>query len=138
MLRVLIVDDQKTMRMIVRGLLKKMGITDVTEAESAAQVLKLLRDPGAGQFNVIISDLHMADGSGIDLCNQIRLDKVLRARRIPILLLTGESDSMLLDVARQVGVAKVLKKPVSIAELKAAIRAVIGVDVAMTSGMVDA
>lgn len=136
MLRVLIVDDQKTMRMIVRGLLKKIGITDVSEAESAAQVLKLLREPNAGQFHLIISDLHMADGSGIDLCNQIRLDKGLRALRIPILLLTGESDSMLLDVARQVGVAKVLKKPVSIAELKAAIQAVVLPDALMTSGLV--
>lgn len=38
-LRVLVIDDQKTMRSIVRGLLRKIGIEHVSEAEGGEEAL---------------------------------------------------------------------------------------------------
>ena len=38
-IRVMVVDDQRTMRSIIRGLLKDEGISDITEAADGAQAL---------------------------------------------------------------------------------------------------
>ena len=66
---------------------------------------------------MIISDLHMDVLDGIGLCNAIRRDKNPDIRSIPILILTGEEDEFLHEVAEQVGAQRILTKPVSAAEL---------------------
>lgn len=116
-IRVLIVDDQLTMRRIIRRSLRKIGITDVYPAENGAAALEWLSFPSNPQPDVIICDLHMDTMDGLEFAHAVRRgnsggnsgpDKT-----IPILLLTGESDRMLLDVAQQVGVTNVLHKPIS-------------------------
>ena len=128
-LKVLVIDDHRTMRKIIARCLRAIGITDISDAANGAVALEWL----AGANNdpdVIICDLHMDEMDGLEFCNRVRRGKGLRDNNIPILLLTGESDSMLLEVAQQVGVSNVLQKPISPPDLGAAIGAVVGFDIA--------
>ncbi len=123
MLQVLVVDDQKSMRSIIRDLLKQAGIDKVEEAVNGDEALKWLRNPRADDPDVIITDLYM---DGMELCNQIRRNEKLRGRATPIIILTGEEDEMMHEVGLQLGAASVLTKPVNAAELLAEIQTVIG------------
>ncbi len=126
-IRVLVVDDQSTMRSIVKRLLKQSGIRDVDQAASGDEALKRLRDPRAKDPDIIISDLHMEGTDGIELCNTMRRDPKIRERAIPVLILTGEEDELIHEVTRQVGAARILTKPISATELFASIEAALGV-----------
>ena len=125
-LRVMVVDDQGTMRKILRALLNQIGIHDVVEAEDGEVAIEHLRNGAFQDPDVIICDLHMEKVSGTEFCNMVRRDNAIRDRAIPILVLTGDGDALLRDVSLQVGAATVLTKPISAPELRRNIEQAIG------------
>ena len=127
-IRVLVIDDQRTMRSIIRQLLGSVGINNIAEAENGEQALLLVTAPTAEAPDVIICDLHMNSMDGMEFCNQLRRSEDARHRGIPILILTGDEDEMLHAVSRQVGAAKILMKPIAANDLLAEIRTVVGFD----------
>ena len=125
-IRVLVIDDQRTMREIIRRLLGQIGIRDVEDAADGEAALELLRCPTFKVPDVIICDLHMEKMDGLDFCNRMRQDKNIAKRSIPIIILTGEQDTFVHDVTRQVGATMVLVKPISAPALKERIEAAVG------------
>ena len=125
-IRVLVVDDQRTMRKIIRQLLNQIGVQDVDDAEDGEQALEKLHHPTNDKPDIVICDLHMAKMDGLEFCNHVRRDKNEDIRAIPIIVLTGEQDTFVHDVTKQVGAATVLVKPVSAGELKTQIQAAVG------------
>ena len=125
-LRAMIVDDQRTMRSIVRTLLSQVGITDVIEAADGAEAYPKLEMPGETPPDIVICDLHMKDGDGMAFCNKLRRHKNADLAQIPVLILTGDSDGLLHEVAMQIGAAKVLTKPISAPDLGREISQAVG------------
>ncbi len=66
--RILIVDDERSIRELLEIVLKKDGF-NVTSVRSAVEALTLLK---SSDFDLIISDIKMPDMSGIDLLRQLR------------------------------------------------------------------
>jgi len=125
-LRALIIDDQRTMRSIVRKLLSQLGIIDVMEAAGGTEALALLEIAGEEPPDFVICDLHMEDGDGMTFCNKIRRHKNADIAQIPILILTGDSDTLLHEVALQIGAVNVLTKPISAPDLGRKITQAVG------------
>ncbi len=125
-IRVLVVDDHRTMREIIRRLLGQIGVHDVADAEDGEQALEMLRNPTADKPDIIICDLHMEKMDGMDFCNHVRRNKNDAIRAIPVIILTGEQDTFVHAVTKQVGATTVLVKPVSAEDLKAQIQAAVG------------
>ena len=125
-IRVLVVDDQRTMREIIRRLLGQIGVRDVDDAEDGEQALEKLHNPTAEKPDIVICHLHMDKMDGMDFCNHVRRDKNDAIRGLPIIILTGEQDTFVHDVTKQVGATTVLVKPVSAEDLKTQIEAAIG------------
>jgi CheY-like chemotaxis protein len=125
-IRVLVVDDQRTMREIIRHLLGQIGVHDVDDAEDGEQALEKLHNPTADTPDIVICDLHMEKMDGMDFCNHVRRDKNDTIRAIPVIILTGEQDTFVHDVTKQIGATTVLLKPVSAGDLKAQIQAAVG------------
>ncbi len=129
-LRVMIVDDQRAMRAILRELLHKIGIHEVLEAANGEEALHLLAQLAIKKQkpDVMLCDLHMEKMDGMELVNRIRRGKVEAIdRHIPILLLTGESDIMMLEVVQQVGATDILRKPISAGALAKSLGSAVGV-----------
>jgi CheY-like chemotaxis protein len=124
----MVIDDQPMMRSIVRGVLKRINIIDVIEAESGNGALEYLR-AAETMPSFIICDLHMNDGQGSEFANAMRLDKQLRTHKIPIILLTGEEDEMVHDMCLQVGAVSILLKPCSLPQIATAVSKIVGYDV---------
>lgn len=116
-LRVMIVDDQKAMRSIIRNLLSQHDINQISEAADGLDALEKLMDRRQPNPDVIICDLHMDKMDGMEFCNKVRLSKIEAIKTIPVLILTGERDELSLEVAKQVGATAVLGKPISAPDL---------------------
>lgn len=125
-LRGLIIDDQRTMRRIVRQLLKQIGLTQLDEAKNGRDALDILNDPQAKTPDFVICDLHMDKMDGLEFCNRLRLSKKENLRQIPVIILTGDQDSFIREVSQQVGATIVLSKPVTAEQLHDSISDVIG------------
>jgi len=126
MLRILIVEDHPPMRLIIKQMLKAFGVRNIEEAGNGVEALEYLHHPRSPAPDVIISDLHMDKLDGIGLCNAIRRDKSPGIRGIPVLILTGEEDEFLHEVAEQVGAVRILTKPISATELFQCISKAVG------------
>ena len=111
------------MRSILRQLLAQIGIEDVIEAANGEETLEIIDRPETVEPDVIICDLHLDKLDGMELCNMFRRDK---DRIMPIIIVTGDSDEFLHEVARQVGAVEVLTKPVSAPDLLVQIQTAVG------------
>lgn len=98
-LTTLVVDDQKTMRSIVRTLLGEIGICEVYEAENGEQALGILQDTRLKVADLVFCDLHMDKMDGMEFCNRLHRDKMVRNRNIPVIMLTGDADTFVHEVA---------------------------------------
>jgi len=130
-IRVMVIDDQRTMRTIVRRLLAAGGVRKVSEAENAMVALDKLRTGEIKEPDVVVCDLHMDEMDGLEFCNAVRRDKTVLKGTTPILILTGDDDPMIHDVISQVGAANVLLKPISSADLIKEIETAIGFNVSV-------
>jgi two-component system response regulator PilR (NtrC family) len=66
--KILIVDDERSIRELLEIFLKKEGF-DVRTARSVTEALELIK---LTEFDLIVSDIRMPDGSGIDLLRHVR------------------------------------------------------------------
>jgi two-component system chemotaxis response regulator CheY len=112
-LKFLVVDDFSTMRRIVRGLLKEMGCTNVTEAEDGAVALAMLK---AQRFDFVVSDINMPNMNGFELLKAIKAEEALR--HLPVLMVTAEARKEDIVLAAQSGAAGYIVKPFSKATLE--------------------
>jgi two-component system chemotaxis response regulator CheY len=126
-LNILVIDDQRTMRRIIRQLLSTIHVRHIHEAADGQQALDLLNDPKTPWIDLIICDLVMEGMDGLGFLNKLRGDAALRQRHIPVLILTAEHNELLLNVVRQVGAADIAHKPISSPDLRERIERLVGV-----------
>ena len=112
-LKFLVVDDFSTMRRIVRGLLKEMGLSDIEEAEDGAVGLSMLRKQ---KFDFVVSDINMPNMNGFEMLKAIKADAALR--HLPVLMVTAEARKEDIVLAAQSGAAGYIVKPFTKATLE--------------------
>jgi EAL domain-containing protein (putative c-di-GMP-specific phosphodiesterase class I) len=101
--RVLVADDDVLLRKTIGRVLRRAGF-DAIEVDGGRAAIAALE---AKPFDVIISDVHMPDGGGLDLLRAIRridLD-------VPMLLMSGEPDVEIAAKAVEYGAFRYLLKP---------------------------
>jgi two-component system chemotaxis response regulator CheY len=126
-LNVLVIDDQRTVRKIVRQILADIHVRQVHEAEDGQAGLDILTAPDAPWIDMVICDLMMEGMDGLGFCNRLRSDPALRERHIPVLILTAEHSEMMLNVVRQVGAADIAHKPISAMQLRQRMERLVGI-----------
>ena len=105
-INVLVVDDFETMRRIVKSSLKKLGFSNVIEAEDGKVALRKLEKEKIG---LIISDWIMPNMTGIELLRAVRSDD--RFKEIPFIMLTTEGKKQDVIEAVNAGVSNYIVKP---------------------------
>ncbi|HKO94728.1 MAG TPA: response regulator transcription factor [Polyangiaceae bacterium] len=114
-MRVLVVDDDEpTRRLLVRNL--QLASHGVKAVESCADARDAL---ASDRFDVVVLDVMLPDGSGIELCSQLREAKV----EVPILLLTAKGEVRSRVLGLEAGADDYLGKPFAISELRARVMA---------------
>jgi two-component system chemotaxis response regulator CheY len=120
--KVLVVDDQKSMRGLVRFALLQMGIETVDGAESGEEAIKKLSKT---RYDLVITDLHMGGISGLGLLKAIRSHPVLRGT--PVIMATSETSSDTVRQAKTAGVDAFILKPVEPNALQQRVKSVLKV-----------
>jgi two-component system chemotaxis response regulator CheY len=119
-IKVLIVDDYKTMLRIIRNLLKQLDFENVDEAMDGQEALGKLR---AGNFGLVISDWNMAPMTGLDLLREVRADAKLKDT--PFIMVTAESKTENVIAAKAAGVSNYIVKPFNAETLREKIEKVL-------------
>ena len=114
--RVLLVEDDPGIADLLRLALSDAGF-QLTVAPSLAEARTTL---AATDFEALLLDLNLPDGSGIDLCREIRQHSTL-----PILILTARRDEIDRVLGLELGADDYIVKPFSPREVAARIRAVL-------------
>ncbi|HYD88040.1 MAG TPA: response regulator [Vitreimonas sp.] len=109
-LHVLIVDDSRQMRHVLRCLLRAVGIYAVSEAETANAALAIMR---AGPVDLVLLDWKMAPIDGLSFARIVRWSPTSPNPYVPILMLTAHTEASRVAAARDAGVTGFVKKPIS-------------------------
>ena len=115
---VLIVDDDVEMAALLRDALEREGFRAVAETRGREAIAAAEREP----FDLVIVDKEMPDIHGFDVMSE------LRARRpeLGAIVLTAFGGSLVARAARKRGADHYMEKPVRLAALVDAVRAVLG------------
>lgn len=120
-LKVLIVDDHRTSRMLIRDALEQLGIKHIVFAVDGEEALRTMM---TAPCHIIISDFNMPKLDGIQLLKAIRAYGP--TKKTPFIILTGKGDRELVQQAAQCGVNNFLAKPITLPVLKKTMEAVVG------------
>jgi two-component system phosphate regulon response regulator PhoB len=117
--KILLIEDEPDIRKTLEYNISREGY-DVVSAPSLSEGRNHLN---SGSFSLILLDLMLPDGSGLDLCREIKSDKEKVAT--PIIILTAKDDEVDKVVGFELGADDYVTKPFSVRELILRIKAVL-------------
>jgi signal transduction histidine kinase/ActR/RegA family two-component response regulator len=113
--RILVVDDAKPIRTVLRRVLESGGC-DVIDAADVSTALELLR---TSPVDLVLTDLQMPGRSGVELVRLIVRD----FPEIKVIAMSGFEDTYLSQLPSELGIAAALTKPMQPEALMGAVRA---------------
>jgi two-component system chemotaxis response regulator CheY len=118
---ILLVDDSRTMRMIVQRAIRQAGYRGLTvgEADNGVQALEKLQGESP---KLILCDWNMPEMSGIDLLNQLRATDNM----IPFGFITSESSQGIKELALNSGATFLISKPFTPEDVQEALLPILG------------
>jgi two-component system response regulator RegX3 len=133
MTRVLIVEDEQSLREPLVYLLKKEGFETV-EASDGSQAIEIF---DKGNVDLVLLDLMLPGISGNEVCRLIR-----QTSQVPIIMLTAKDSEIDKVVGLEIGADDYVTKPYSTRELLARMKAVLrrhtdAVPVSETPGIIE-
>jgi two-component system, chemotaxis family, chemotaxis protein CheY len=120
-IKVMVVDDQASMRAMIRRALQDFGFKDVRDKSDPVEALSAVR---SDRVHLIISDYNMPEMDGLQLLEAVRKDPVIG--KTVFIMLTGSSDREIVQRAAALGVNNYVVKPFAPAALKEKIERVFG------------
>jgi two-component system chemotaxis response regulator CheY len=116
-MKVLIVDDSRSMRRLITMALKHIGETDIMEAEDGVQAVHKLQE---GIPDLILLDWNMPNMSGIEFLKRVKGHDKLKD--IPVVMVTSEGKNTVVQEALDAGAEGYVVKPFKPQELAQRIR----------------
>ena len=102
----LVIDDSRTVRMIIRGILKELGIEVIEAADGAEALEQLKRFP---DVELLLVDWNMPVMNGLDFVRAVRARRAYD--RVRILMVTSEAQGEQVARALSAGADEYLMKP---------------------------
>ncbi len=123
--RLLMIDDDTRLSAMVGDYLRAAGFeVEVAGTLAAGRNHLLTGAPASSEaFDVLVLDLMLPDGDGLDLCRELRAEP--RTRQLPLLMLTARGEPMDRIVGLELGADDYLLKPFEPRELLARIKALL-------------
>ena len=123
---ILIVDDSKDDRMLMRTVLSNRGFGEIYDADSsimAFEILKKHRKTAGKKIKVILLDIMMPEIDGIEFLRHLQQDG--ETKDIPVIMVTGNDNLKNLEEAFASGAVDYVTKPFKKIELLSRISAVL-------------
>ena len=117
--KILIIEDEPDIRKTLEYNISREGY-EVTCASSLSEGRQKLE---SASFTLLLLDLMLPDGSGLDLCRELKQDKSLSS--MPVIILTAKDDEVDKVVGFELGADDYVTKPFSVRELILRVKAVL-------------
>jgi len=117
--RILIIEDEPDIRKTLEYNISREGYKVV----SVSSLSEGKEQINSSDFSLILLDLMLPDGSGLDLCREIKSDK--DKSLTPIIILTAKDDEVDKVVGFELGADDYVTKPFSVRELILRIKAIL-------------
>ena len=113
---ILVVEDETSIASFVAAYLRNAGYTVKAAATAQAALLQLAGESPA----LIVLDLNLPDGDGVELCRRIR-----KTSDVPILMLTARDEDIDKIIGLEVGADDYMTKPFNPRELVARVKSIL-------------
>jgi len=110
LLKILLVDDNHYMRVLLAEILRAIGVVRIYEASDGAEGLQMMRDQ---PIDLVMTDLSMQPLDGIDFVRLLRNSPDSPNKLAPVIMITGHSTFARVNEARDAGVSEFLTKPLT-------------------------
>jgi len=110
LLKILLVDDNHHMRILLTEILRAIGVRNLHEASDGAEALQLMR---THPIDVVIADLAMEPVDGVQFTRLLRNAPDSPGQMTPVIMVTGHSTERRVKEARDAGCNAFLAKPVT-------------------------
>ena len=110
-MKVLVVDDEKTVRDFFREFLKKKDV----EVEFADTGKGAVEEAGKNHYDLIFMDIVLPEIHGVQAYEKLKE----LGKKIPVVMMTGYAVEGLIERARKNGIKHILKKPFTLNEVEA-------------------
>lgn len=121
-LSVLLIDDSRAVRSVIRALLHGLGVTDVIESGDGEEAVILAN---TCRPDVALVDYDLGQTSGLDVVRELRDQSLADASDLVVLLLAPVDLPYLADGATEAGANAILPKPINASTLGASLETVI-------------
>jgi diguanylate cyclase (GGDEF)-like protein len=123
---ILVVDDSRDASQLLKTMLESASYRDILIADSADSAYRILGIKDTSQtarIDLILLDVLMPAVNGLQVCRRIK--SIDRLRDIPVIIVTGQSDPVDLQLAFAEGAIDYIRKPLIKVEVLARIRSVL-------------
>ena len=117
-MKVLIADDSSTIRMILKGLLKQLQITETIEASDGKAALETLSQ---NKVDLVLLDIHMPNMDGLSALQAIK--QASGTASLPVIIISSDTTASQIESAQTLGAHAYIKKPFRIEGLREALTA---------------
>jgi len=117
--KILIIEDEPDIRKTLEYNISREGY-EVISTSSLSEGREKLE---SASFSLLLLDLMLPDGSGLDLCRELKQDKSLSS--MPVIILTAKDDEVDKVVGFELGADDYVTKPFSVRELILRVKAVL-------------
>lgn len=114
---ILIIEDDPAIASVLQKTLIRDGFNTAWKSTGREGLVHLLRN----SVHLVLLDLRLPDGSGLDVCREIRQKKI----RVPVLILTVRGEEMDKVLGLEIGADDYMTKPFSTHELLSRVRALL-------------
>lgn len=121
--KILVVDDSPIFRAYMKNFLSSRYSLEIEEITSARELYRYFSTFGADNLLLIILDLYLPDGSGLEVLQNYR--EVSGRKEIPFILVSARIDKSSAALALKAGAKDVLAKPVNLEKLRERIDAIL-------------
>ena len=110
--RVLLADDEEIDREIVSRIVEDLGAECVT-AKDGDELLDILNGPEGGRIDLVLMDINMPGKSGIDACSEFRASTHPKAKTLPVIGISADTNPAIFDRAISAGMNSMTLKPLT-------------------------
>ncbi|MDH5718390.1 MAG: diguanylate cyclase [Spirochaetia bacterium] len=123
--KILIVDDSKSIRLMLNEYLLDGGHTNIKEIVSGEDVIKYFMDNKENNDNIklILMDVVMSGMDGLETCQKLKEQE--KSKDIPVIITTAQTDDEILTNAFKAGALDYIAKPIRKVELLARVNSAI-------------
>jgi DNA-binding response OmpR family regulator len=119
--QVMLIEDEANIAEAIRFILSRDGWTVTVETDGAQALAAMAQ----ARPDLVILDLMLPGMSGLEILTELRADPAMAT--LPVLMLTAKGQGRDRDAAERAGVSAFMTKPFDNAEIRAKVRALLGV-----------